>query len=121
MGKGLADMEFGSPKKEPKNEPKKTDIHAGGERPSAERSNDVKKEITDKKISKVKDEIKAIKEKYEPYTNHVNVALQRDIGKLVNFAGTEFQINTKDLVNLAVIRLLSDLKKDSELLKIYMK
>lgn len=117
MGKGLADMEFGSPK----NEPKKTNIHAGGDRPSAERSKDVKKEIVDKKVSKVKDEINNLKKEYVPYTNHVNVALQRDIAKLVNFAGTEFQINTKDLVNLAVTRLLNDLKKDSELLKMYMK
>lgn len=52
--------------------------------------------------------------------NHTNVALQQDLAKLLSYASTEFRLNQKELLVIAVNRLLVDLKADSKLLQLYL-
>lgn len=111
---------------------------AGGHKPSEERKNEVKSAIHQEKdiqeqhenqaaLSKLderkallKEEADKIEALYTPFKTHRNMAIQEKMAQLVGYASTEFGINQKKLIAIALHRLFQDLKEDSTFLKMYL-
>lgn len=108
----------------------------GGNSPSSDRQKDVSQKIQEVKeeeaaieinehqeeVSKKRAELQKESEKIfkkRATKAHTSQNLQSDLSKLLNMASTEFEVSQKELLAIAVDRLLKDLKKSSKILQAY--